>query len=720
MYRRFITLLFLLIVVCSIKAVKVGYALSGGGARGFAHVGMLKVLEEVGIHPQYISGTSVGALIGGLYSMGYNAAQIESVFVNTNWKEVFSDDWNRNELYIGQKRWSPYGNAFFPLDDKWTPQLPQSVITGNRINLELFRILSPASGFDDYKNLPISFSCIATDLVTGELAVFDSGSLMQGIRASMSIPSILQPFPLNNTLYIDGGISQNLPGKQVKEMGADFVIGFKVNSSLRSKDKLQGLIHVLDQTINIGITNKLNEEIEYCDQILEPDLGEYSATRFGNVQEIIDAGEAYAREHIDELLELARTLNPDEVKQAAIEPVKCPEHFRISRIKSQGNQYISSSKIKQYTGLSNFSDYTIEEIVKGIDRAWNSQLFDIIYPVLYPDEDRFLLTICVKERERKYLAMNFTYDRENEFVAGGVLSLHNYIMKNSHIMLEAKLGGKYELNIDLVKNFGETYGIYYRLFPYINEKRIYFYDDDHSKTNSARSLEYGISSGIGLYARKSIVVESYGFTYSTIINREIAVSDTLDQSQTISGVGFKVYHESLDDFNFPRSGVKAFLKTSFSENKVLSDESVNKLKLELIAYKPIAKRVSVLLGTKIGSHFLKKGQSCYDPFYLGGLDKFAGFPLYEKSAPFYELFQVGIVCNPQKSFFITPKIQVISFSYEDTIFPKNSLELDGVLEIGLKTYLGPVKTALAVSEGKPVQVYLELGFNNDIFMFSRH
>lgn len=719
MFRRLLSCIFLLIFLCSIKAVKVGYALSGGGARGFAHVGMLKVLEEVGIHPDYISGTSIGALVGGLYSMGYNAAEIESVFVNTNWKEVFSDDWNRNELYIGQKRWSPYGNVFFPLDNKWTPQLPQSVITGNRINLELFRILSPASGIDDYKNLPISFSCIATDLVTGELAVFDSGSLMQGIRASMSIPSILQPFPLNNTLYIDGGISQNLPGKQVKEMGADFVIGFKVNSSLRNQEKLQGLIHVLDQTINIGITNKLNEEIEYCDQILEPDLAKYSATRFSNVKEIIDAGEAFAREHIDELYELAFKLNFDEAKQEAILPLESPKHFRISRIKAQGNQYISSSKIKQYTGLSNFSTYTVEEIVQGIDRAWNSQLFNIIYPVLYPDEDRYLLRIFVKERERKYLAMNFTYDRENEFVAGGVLSLHNYIMKNSHILLEAKLGGKYELNIDLVKNFGETYGIYYRLFPYLNEKRIYFYDDEHSKTNSARSLEYGISTGIGLYARKSIVIESYGFTYSTIINKEIAVSDTLDQSQTISGVGFKVYHESLDDFSFPQSGVRALLKTSFSKNQVLSDESINKLRLEVIAYKPISKRVSALFGTKIGSHFLKKDQSCYDPYYLGGLDAFAGFPLYEKSAPFYRLFEAGVVCNPIKSFFITSKIQFISFSYEDKIIPNNGLEADAVIEAGLKTFLGPVKAAVAISEGSPWQFYLELGYINDIFLFSR-
>ena len=718
MLRKFAILTFLILAISSAYSAKVGFALSGGGARGFAHVGMLKVLEENGIHPDYISGTSIGALVGGLYSIGYNAAQMESLFTNTDWNSIYNDDWKRNELYIGQKRWAPYGNAYFRLDNKWNLQLPQSVIIGNKINLELFRIFSPASKTQDFKNLPIPFTCVATDLVSGHLKAFDSGSLMQSIRASMSIPSILQPFPLNNTLYIDGGVSQNLPGKQVKEMGADYIIGFKVNSSLRTADQLQGMIHVLDQTVNIGITSKVDEEISYCDYIFDPELDAFSASSFSDVKAIIQAGEAYAREHLYEIKALAKLLNTNNTgySQTSLPVLK---KVSFNRVTIQGNVNISSAKVREYIGLEDNHKYTIDEIINSIHQAWNSQLFDIIYPVLEPDGNDMVLKVFVKEKERKYLAANFSYNRDDEFVAGAVLSLQNYIMRNSHLFAELKLAGKHELNVDFVKNFGEDFGIYYRLFPYINEKMIYFYNDDHDKITSARSMEYGLTSGIGLYARKSLVLEGYGYSYSTKLYREISVSDTLEKTVAISGIGFKAYHESLDDYVFPKSGMKAFLKTSFAKENVFSEETVNKLEFDCKVYRPLSRYASALLGIQYGSHFKDNSQSSFDPFYLGGLDYFAGFPHYEKSAPYYKLAQAGLVLNPFDSFFVTTKLQALNYANNDVWIGQKGFILGGVLELGLKTYLGPVRIAGAISDDNLFQFYADFGFTNDIFHFSR-
>jgi len=708
----------LLLILGTLFPVKVGYALSGGGARGFAHIGMLKVMEEVGLKPDYISGTSIGALIGGLYAMGYNAAQMESLFVSRSWRTAFNDDWNRDELYIGQKRWAPYGNVYFRLDDDWIPQLPQSVIIGNKINLELFRLLSPASCISDFNDLPIPFSCVATDLLTGELTAFTSGSMMQGIRASMSIPSILQPFPLNKTLFIDGGISQNLPGAQAKEMGADFVIGFKVNTALRNQNELQGLIHVLDQTINIGITNRLNDQLSYCDFILEPDLINVSASDFNNIPGIIQAGEIFAHQHIDQLRSLADSLNFIKPEESVI-PLKQLHLVRIKRIIVIGNKYLSSSKIREYIGLYSDFAYTSDEIVSGLNRAWNSQLFEMIYPVLVKDGSEYLLNVYVKERERKYLAMNFSYDGENNLIAGAVLSLHNLFLKNSHVLSEVKLGGKYELDIDMVKNFGDSFGIYYRLFPYLEEKRIYFYNDEHDIMNSARSLEYGLVSGIGLFARKALVIEGYGFSYSTRLYRDISVVDIPRHTQNISGIGIKAYHESLDDYEFPVRGMKAYGKLAYAKNKVLSDQNVSKLKIDYKIYKPISRQMSLLLGAQLGSQFYDNNQTSLDPFYLGGLDCFAGIPLYEKSAPHYRLIQAGCVINPLEDFFITPKIQYLNFSEDSNLFNNDDFITGAVLELGLKTYLGPVKIAAAVTEDKLIQYYFSLGYINDIFHFSR-
>ncbi len=718
MLRKFVLLCYFIVALTGASAIKIGYALSGGGARGFAHIGMLKVLEENGIHPQFISGTSIGSLIGGLYAMGYNATEIESLFVNRDWNELSNDKWKRDELYIGQKRWAPYGNAFFRLDQRWTPQLPQSVIVGNRINLELFKVYSPAYRIHDFKDLPIPFTCIATDLITGKLAAFNSGSLMQGIRASMSIPSFLQPFPLNKTLYIDGGISQNLPGKQVKEMGADYVIGFKVNSSLRNAEQLQGIIHVLDQTVNIGITSKVEEEISYCDYLLNPELANYSATSFDDIDELIKAGEDYAREHIEDIRTIAKLINSHNDNPPVV-PLPAVKKVSFTRIVVEGNSNLSAAKVREYIGLNSNQNYTIEEVIDKFHQAWNSQLFDIIYPVIEPDEDGVLLKAVVKERESKYLAMNFSYNREDEFVAGAVLSLQNYVMRNSQVFAELKVGGKHELNIDFVKNFGKDFGIYYRLFPYISEKQIYFYNDDHDKITSARSLECGLTTGIGLYARKSLVLEGYTYSYSTNLYREIAVSDTLEKSVTISGIGFKAYHESLDDYVFPKTGMRALIKTSFAKDDILSDETLNKLFADCKIYRPINKYFSVLMGIQYGSHFNSNNQSNFDPFYLGGLDNFAGFPYYEKSAPFYKLVQAGLVLNPIKSFFITSKLQAINYANSEVWNEQKKFVMGGVLELGLSTYLGPVRLAGAISEDRMLQYYLELGYTGDIFHFSR-
>ncbi|HOA29380.1 MAG TPA: patatin-like phospholipase family protein, partial [Candidatus Cloacimonadota bacterium] len=233
----------LLIGLCSAKGV--GYALSGGGARGFAHIGVLKVLEEEGLKPDYISGTSIGAIIGALYAMGYNAAQIESLSLEIDWKQIFNSRHSRKDLYIGQKRWAPYGIITFELKDNFSPRLPSGVYNVNNVNLKLFELYAAASTVKDFRDLQIPFSCIATNLVTGKPKVFTEGSIMQALRASMSIPSILEPFEIDGDIYVDGGIAQNMPITMAQDMGADSVVGIKVNSSLRNQDQLHNLIDVL-------------------------------------------------------------------------------------------------------------------------------------------------------------------------------------------------------------------------------------------------------------------------------------------------------------------------------------------------------------------------------------------------------------------------------------------------------------------------------------------
>ncbi|MBT4332989.1 MAG: patatin-like phospholipase family protein, partial [Candidatus Cloacimonetes bacterium] len=238
-------LMIVLIAITLHSEEKVGLALSGGGSRGLAHIGILKVIDELDIKIDYIAGTSMGAVIGGLYAMGYSAIEIEEMIMNNDFSNIFDESVSREDLYIGQKRWMPYANYYFNLDDKFRPGLPEALFSGSILINTLFDYTYPASNITKFSELPIEFKCVATNIRTGEIKVFDSGNLHEAMRSSMSAPSILEPMRLDEELYIDGGIRANLPSEIVKEMGADIVIGLQLSSELRPKDNLDNLIKVL-------------------------------------------------------------------------------------------------------------------------------------------------------------------------------------------------------------------------------------------------------------------------------------------------------------------------------------------------------------------------------------------------------------------------------------------------------------------------------------------
>jgi NTE family protein len=290
-----IVILVLIVALNIFCQEKIGLALSGGGARGLAHIGVLKVIDELEIPVDCIAGTSTGAIIGGLYAMGYSGAEIEDIVLGITWKDIFDEKICREDVYIGEKRWGPFANIYFALDDKFIPKLPQAFLSGNNLVNKLFEIFYPVH-INDFNELPIPFRCVATNILTGEITVFEEGSLHEAIRASMSFPSIIKPFELHNQLYVDGGIVKNLPVEAARSMGADIVIGIKTNSGLRSKEELKSLIDVLDQTINLQITRNIGESIDACEFLIEPDLEDISLLDFSQKQRIINLGELAARE----------------------------------------------------------------------------------------------------------------------------------------------------------------------------------------------------------------------------------------------------------------------------------------------------------------------------------------------------------------------------------------------------------------------------------------
>ena len=451
-YKYILVLMIIITVISLYWEEKVGLALSGGGARGLAHIGILKVIDELDIKIDYIAGTSMGAVVGGLYAMGYSASEIEEMILNNDFDNVFDEVVSREDLYIGQKRWMPYANYYFDLDEKFRPGLPEALFSGSKLINTLFDYTYTASNISDFNELPIPFKCVATNIITGEMKVFDEGNLHEVMRASMSAPSILEPMKLGNELYIDGGIRANLPSEIVQEMGADTIIGLQLSSGLRSKENLDNLIKVLDQTINFSMTDNVKKSVDLCDILIKPELLDISSHNFNNIKKIIDMGEIAARKYIEELKEL-----PKRKERKYIEAT--PSKISFTKISVAGNEHLSKAKIREYVGLEKNTSYSKREILKAIKGAYNSQYFKYIYPVISYINEEHELIIKVKERNRKRLGLALSSNTDQEVVVGLTLELNNYFQHNSKFLINTQIGDKNELNVDYVKNFGKHLGI---------------------------------------------------------------------------------------------------------------------------------------------------------------------------------------------------------------------------------------------------------------------
>ncbi|MBN2828805.1 MAG: patatin-like phospholipase family protein, partial [Candidatus Cloacimonetes bacterium] len=482
---------------------KTGIALSGGGARGYAHIGVLKVFDEIGLKPDCLVGTSIGSLIGALYANGYSAIDIEQLALKGELDLTSDDKIPRDQTHIMRKHWAPFGNVRVPLNNYFLPEIPSGLIYGQILQMRLFKLFYPGREYASFDELPIPYRCVATNFTTGEITVFDSGSLSEVCRASLNTPSILEPFQYMGELYVDGGLLQNLPCQTVKDMGVDFVIGVKVNSPLRSNPSDNNFVQNFDQALNIAITENVKNSISCCDLLIEPELDGFTNTDFDKIKEIIDLGELEARKHIKLLTKLKQSHEREPVTfKAAF--TNSPK-ISFDKINVKGNNGFTRLQIREFLQLHNDTVYSENDIEMAFNKTFNTGLFEYIYPV-FSGTDPSTLSVYLKEKPQKNISLNLSYNDYDNLSAGIIFDFTNYLVKNSQLLLEIELGGRNEVQADFIKNYGRYSGLYTRIFPYYEESKIYTYDEDYLRTNSYRAKEYGVTTGIGIYAGQLFII----------------------------------------------------------------------------------------------------------------------------------------------------------------------------------------------------------------------
>ncbi|MEG2102722.1 MAG: patatin-like phospholipase family protein, partial [Flavobacterium sp.] len=274
----------------SIKRPKIGLVLSGGGAKGFAHIGVLKVLEEAGIKIDYIGGTSMGSVIGGLYASGYNASQIDSIFKRTNFDELINDYIPRSSKnFYGKKNDELYA-IVLPFSN-FKIGIPEALSKGMYNYNLLSSLTRNVRHVRDFNKLPTPFLCIGTNIETGEEVLLNKGNLVQAMMASAAFPSLFTPVEIDGNLLVDGGVVNNYPIKEVRNLGADIIIGVDVQDDLLNRKNLKNATRILVQITNLQSIEKMKSKVKDTDIYIKPDIRDYGVISFDKGEEIIRKGE---------------------------------------------------------------------------------------------------------------------------------------------------------------------------------------------------------------------------------------------------------------------------------------------------------------------------------------------------------------------------------------------------------------------------------------------
>lgn len=283
---------------------KVSLALSGGGARGIAILGVLKALEEHQIPIEYIVGTSMGSIIGGLYSAGYKISEIDSIIKSINWDEFYKfSETDRNELFVDQKVTEDI--ALFSIRmDGLTPVLPTSFNTGQHFlnYLNYLTINAPLHVTEyDFNTLKYKFGAVSTDLATGDLVIIREGSLSKAIRASSSVSFLLEPVRIDSMLLVDGGVVANVPTQPAREIGGDYVIAVNTTSPLKNRNELDDPLAIADQLVSIPMSMVTKENLKFADITITPDIGNKKNDDFTQLDRLIKLGYDATIKQIDEI-----------------------------------------------------------------------------------------------------------------------------------------------------------------------------------------------------------------------------------------------------------------------------------------------------------------------------------------------------------------------------------------------------------------------------------
>lgn len=437
---------------------KVGLVLSGGGAKGLAHIGALKVIEEAGVKIDYIGGTSMGAIVGALYASGYTAIELDSIFKTTDFSKLIQDDVPRGAKTFYEKDDSERYALGLPFDN-FKVAFPQAISGGQNIYNEFVRLLYHVKDVKNFNQLPIPFLCIATNVETGEAVLLDKGYLPEAIMASGTFPSLFEPSELNGKILIDGGVVNNYPIDEVKALGADVIIGVDVQDELSNREALSSATEILLQINNYRTVNDMVTKKEKTDIYIKPNIEGFSVIAFDKGNEIIDRGEKAAQKKLGELKKVALTTQKSVLKKNS---AVVADSLTINRLIINGNDTYTRGYIKGKLRFNLANKISFDKLKRGINNLAATGNFKAIRYQLVSNGLGTDLILKLKEKPTKmFIKMGAHYDDLYKSAALINLTRKNFLFKDDVASFDLIVGDhvRYNMQYYVDKGFYWSFGI---------------------------------------------------------------------------------------------------------------------------------------------------------------------------------------------------------------------------------------------------------------------
>ncbi|MCG2420114.1 patatin-like phospholipase family protein [Aequorivita sp. F47161] len=422
--KQFLMIAFLFITALSFSQgkdedLKVGLVLSGGGAKGLAHIGALKVIEEAGVRIDYIGGTSMGAIIGALYASGYSAKQLDSIFKETNFSTLIQDDIPRSSKTFYEKKESEKYALTLPFD-KFKIGFPSGLSKGQNVYNLLSKLTSHVSNISDFSELPIPFFCVATNVETGKEVILDRGYLPRAVIASGALPSLFSPVIIDDKVLIDGGVVNNYPLNEVRAKGMDIIIGVDVQDSLKTRDNLKSAFEVLVQINNYRTINDMIEKRKNTDVYIHPNIKDFSVVSFNEGKKIVEAGVTAAALYKQQLDSVASQQRPFEKKEIKFEN---RDTIYIKEVRIEGNEKYSRSYVLGKLKLRTPDKVSYKDFSEGINNLSATGNFqDINYRFFEDDNNQSTLLLQLRESSSSMM-LRFAAHYDDLFRTGALVNI---------------------------------------------------------------------------------------------------------------------------------------------------------------------------------------------------------------------------------------------------------------------------------------------------------